>query len=85
MAGKYPFQSLKLSITALCEYALESRGRWTLVGHVPATPTSFRPSWTEWYLSFTDVGAQPPPTTSTALYEPVHDFLGPLFDQIAPL
>jgi hypothetical protein len=58
MAERYPFQSLKLSIAAICEYAIESRGRWTLVGtfrrlefeRFPATLDRM-----EVYLLFTDV------------------------------
>ena len=58
MPGKYLFQSLKLSIAAICEYALESRGRWTLVGtfrqlEFPSFPATL--DRMEVYLLFTDV------------------------------
>lgn len=73
MIGKHPFQSLKLSIAAVCEYALESRGRWTLVGtfrelefdRFPATVQRM-----EIFLLFTDVTDPDIRTAGVSLWPP---------------
>ena len=92
MIGKHPFQSLKLSIAAVCEYALESRGRWTLVGtfrelefdRFPATVQRM-----EVFLLFTDVTDPDIRTAGVSLWRAVgtEDFEAeePVFTELAPV
>ncbi len=76
MTGRYPFQSLKLSIAAICEYALESRGRWTLVGTFRQLEFAAFPATLnrlEVYLLLTDVTTSGVSRLGLSLWPPSTD------------
>jgi hypothetical protein len=92
MPGRHPHQSLKLSIAAICEYALESRGRWTLVGTYRAIDFADFPAVlprVEVYLLFTDVVNTTFRTAGVNLRKSVRteDFeaVASLIDVVAPM